>query len=210
MNVTAIRAIYKFEMSRTRRTLMQSIIAPVISTALYFVVSARRSAAHIRSRGRHLRRLHRPGARHAVASDARASSNASRHLLPKFTGTIYELSRRRCPIRDRRELRGGGSDQVVASASSSSRRSLWCRCVSSFGLSSVRPGDLQPRRFHHRHLGGRFPRSSRPYALIITPLTFLGGSFYSIDMLPPFWQTVSLFNPVVYLVRVFAGASTPR
>ena len=92
MNLHAIRAIYMFEMARTWRTLLQSVVSPVISTSLYFVVFGSAIGSRMtRDRGRQLRRVHRARADHADVADAEHLQRLLRDLLPKFTGTIYEM-----------------------------------------------------------------------------------------------------------------------
>ncbi|HEY6239538.1 MAG TPA: ABC transporter permease [Burkholderiales bacterium] len=211
VNVYAIRAIYKFEMSRTRRTLMQSIIAPVISTALYFVVFGAAIGARIPqvenvSYGAFIV----PGLI-MLSLLTQSISNASFGIyFPKFTGTIYELLS--APV--------SYFEIVVAYVGAAATKSIVLGLII-LATAAV----LVPLRVEHPvwmiaflvltsvtfSLVGfiigiwadGFEKLQAVPLLIITPLTFLGGSFYSINMLPPFWQTVSLFNPVVYLVSGF-------
>ena len=211
MNVYAIRAIYKFEMARTRRTLMQSIISPVISTALYFVVfgaaiGSRIAEVDVISYGAFIV----PGLV-MLSLLTQSISNASFGIyFPKFTGTIYELLS--APVSYLEILLG----YVGAAATKSIILGLIILATAAL---------LVPLRIEHPvwmilflvltsvtfSLFGfiigiwadGFEKLQLIPLLIITPLTFLGGSFYSIDMLPPFWRTVTLFNPVVYLVSGF-------
>jgi ABC-2 type transport system permease protein len=216
MNVHAIRAIYVFEMSRTRRTLMQSIVSPVISTALYFVVFG----AAIGSRIPHVEGTSYgafivPGLI-MLSLLTQSISNASFGIyFPRFTGTIYELLS--API--------SYLEIVVAYVGAAATKSII------LGLIILATAAfLVPLRIEHPvwmvfflvltsvtfSLFGfiigiwadGFEKLQLIPLLVITPLTFLGGTFYSIDMLPPFWQTVSLFNPVVYLVSVFRWSFT--
>jgi ABC-2 type transport system permease protein len=211
MNVHAIRAIYKFEMARTRRTLMQSIVSPVISTSLYFVVFG----AAIGSRIQHVDGVSYgafivPGLI-MLSLLTQSISNASFAIyFPRFTGTIYELLS--APV---------SSLEVVASyvgAAATKSIVLGLIILATAGL-------FVPLRIEHPlwmilflvltavtfSLFGfiigiwadGFEKLQLIPLLIITPLTFLGGSFYSIHMLPPVWQTVTLFNPVVYLISGF-------
>src|SRR5882762_6849838 len=211
MNVYAIRAIYKFEMSRTRRTLMQSIIAPVISTALYFVVFGAAIGGRISEvEGVTYGAFIVPGLV-MLSLLTQSISNASFGIyFPKFTGTIYELLS--APV--------SYLEIVVSYVGAAATKSVV------LGLIILATAALLvPLRVEHPvwmmlflvltsvtfSLVGfiigiwadGFEKLQAIPLLIITPLTFLGGSFYSIDMLPPFWQTVSLFNPVVYLVSGF-------
>ena len=211
MNVYAIRAIYNFEMARTRRTLMQSIISPVISTSLYFVVFG----AAIGSRISHVEGISYgaflvPGLI-MLSLLTQSVSNASFGIyFPRFTGTIYELLS--APV--------SYLEIVVSYVGAAATKSVV------LGLIILATAALiVPLRIEHpvwmllflvltsvtfSLLGfiigiwaDGFEKLQLIPLLVITPLTFLGGSFYSIDMLPPVWQTVSLFNPVVYLVSGF-------
>ena len=211
MNVHAIRSIYTFEMARTGRTLMQSIISPVISTSLYFVVFG----AAIGSRIPHVEGISYgafivPGLI-MLSLLTQSISNASFGIyFPKFTGTIYELLS--API--------SYVEIVVSYVGAAATKSIV------LGVIILATAALfVPLRIEHPlwmilflvltsvtfSLVGfiigiwadGFEKLQLIPLLVITPLTFLGGSFYSIDMLPPFWQTVSLFNPVVYLISGF-------
>src|SRR6184192_369906 len=211
INVYAIRAIYRFEMARTRRTLMQSIVSPVISTALYFVVfgaaiGGRIPEVEVVSYGAFIV----PGLV-MLSLLTQSISNASFGIyFPKFTGTIYELLS--API--------SYFEIVVSYVGAAATKSII------LGLIILATAGLfVPLRIAHPlwmilflvltavtfSLVGfiigiwadGFEKLQLVPLLIVTPLTFLGGSFYSIDMLPPFWQTVALFNPVVYLISGF-------
>ncbi len=211
MNVYAIRAIYRFEMARTRRTLMQSIIAPVISTALYFIVFGAAIGARIPEvEGVSYGAFIVPGLI-MLSLLTQSISNASFGIyFPKFVGTIYELLS--APV--------SYFEIVVSYVGAAATKSVI------LGLIILATAALLvPLRIEHPvwmmlflvltsvtfSLIGfiigiwadGFEKLQAIPLLIITPLTFLGGSFYSIDMLPPFWRTVSLFNPVVYLVSGF-------
>ena len=211
MNVHAIRAIYAFEMARTRRTLMQSIISPVISTSLYFVVFG----AAIGSRIQQLDGISYgafivPGLI-MLSLLTQSISNASFGIyFPKFTGTIYELLS--APV--------SYLEIVVSYVGAAATKSVVLGLII---LATA--AQLVPLRIDHPlwmilflvltavtfSLFGfiigiwadGFEKLQLIPLLVVTPLTFLGGSFYSIGMLPPFWQTVTLFNPVVYLVSGF-------
>jgi len=211
MNVYAIRAIYAFEMARTRRTLMQSIISPVISTSLYFVVFGAAIGARIPEvEGISYGAFIVPGLI-MLSLLTQSISNASFGIyFPKFTGTIYELLS--API---------SYFEIVLSYVGAAATKAVVLGLIILATASL----LVPLRIEHPlwmilflvltavtfSLFGfiigiwadGFEKLQLMPLLIITPLTFLGGSFYSIGMLPPFWQTVSLFNPVVYLVSGF-------
>ena len=211
MNVQAIRAIYRFEMARTRRTLMQSIISPVISTSLYFVVFGAAIGSRIAQvEGISYGAFIVPGLI-MLSLLTQSISNASFGIyFPKFTGTIYELLS--API--------SYVEIVVSYVGAAATKSIILGLVI---LATA--GLFVPLRIEHPFWmmlflvltavtfslvgfiigiwADGFEKLQLVPLLIVTPLTFLGGSFYSIDMLPPFWQTVTLFNPVVYLVSGF-------
>ncbi|PWR18816.1 ABC transporter permease [Zavarzinia compransoris] len=211
MNIHAIRAIYLFEMARAWRTLMQSIISPVISTSLYFVVFGAAIGQHMAAiDGVDYGAFIVPGLI-MLTLLMQSISNASFGIyFPRFTGTIYEvLSAPVSPF----EIVAG---YVGAAATKSVLLGLIILATSTLFV---------PVRIEHPVLmlaflvltavtfslfgfiigiwADGFEKLQLVPLLIVTPLTFLGGSFYSIEMLPPFWQTVSLFNPVVYLVSAF-------
>lgn len=211
MNPYAVRAIYAFEMARTRRTLMQSIISPVISTSLYFVVFG----AAIGSRIQHVGGVSYgaflvPGLI-MLSLLTQSISNASFGIyFPRFVGTIYELLS--APV--------SYFEIVVSYVGAAATKSIILGVII---LATA--GLFVPLHVAHPvwmalflvltsvtfSLFGfiigiwadGFEKLQLVPLLIVTPLTFLGGSFYSIDMLPPFWQTVTLFNPVVYLISGF-------
>ncbi len=211
LNVHAIRAIYAFEMARTRRTLMQSIISPVISTSLYFVVFGAAIGGRIPEvEGISYGAFIVPGLI-MLSLLTQSISNASFGIyFPKFTGTIYELLS--APV--------STLEIVVSYVGAAATKSIV------LGLIILATAVLLvPLRIEHPlwmvlflaltavtfSLFGfiigiwadGFEKLQLIPLLIITPLTFLGGSFYSISMLPPFWRTITLFNPVVYLISGF-------
>jgi len=211
VNLHAVRAIYGFEMARTRRTLMQSIISPVISTSLYFVVFG----AAIGSRIQHVEGISYgafivPGLI-MLSLLTQSIANASFGIyFPRFVGTIYELLS--APVSYFEIVLayvGAAASKsiilgliILATAALfvplSIAHPLWM--VVFLVLTSVTFSLLG---FVIGIWADGFEKLQLVPLLIVTPLTFLGGSFYSIDMLPSFWQTVSLFNPVVYLVSGF-------
>ncbi len=211
MNLYAIRAIYVFEMSRTWRTLLQSIVSPVISTSLYFVVfgaaiGSRMAAVDGVSYGAFII----PGLI-MLSLLTQSIANASFGIyFPKFVGTIYELLS--APVSPIEIVIG----YVGAAASKSLVLGLiilaTARLFVPFGI--THPGwmlaflvltavTFSLFGFIIGIWADSFEKLNLVPLLIITPLTFLGGSFYSISMLPPVWQTVTLFNPVVYLISGF-------
>jgi len=211
INHRAVRAIYMFEMNRTFRTLLQSIVSPVISTSLYFVVFG----AAIGSRMAQVDGIGYgafivPGLV-MLSLLTQSISNASFGIyFPKFVGTIYELLS--APVSAFEIVLG----YVGAAASKSVILGLiilaTARLFVPFGiihpvwmlafllLTSV---TFSLFGFIIGIWADGFEKLNLVPLLIVTPLTFLGGSFYSVGMLPPFWQTVTLFNPVVYLVSGF-------
>jgi len=206
-----MRAIYKFEMARTGRTLMQSIISPVISTSLYFVVFGAAIGSRIQQvEGISYGAFIVPGLI-MLSLLTQSISNASFGIyFPRFTGTIYELLS--APV--------SYLEIVVSYVGAAATKSIILGVII---LATA--GLFVPLKIAHPvwmlvflvltavtfSLFGfiigiwadGFEKLQLIPLLIITPLTFLGGSFYSIDMLPPFWQTVTLFNPVVYLISGF-------
>jgi ABC-2 type transport system permease protein len=211
MNWYAIRAIYRFEMARTRRTLMQSIVSPVISTSLYFVVFGAAIGSRIQQvDGISYGAFIVPGLI-MLSLLTQSISNASFGIyFPKFSGTIYELLS--APISPFEIV----LSYVGAAATKSIVLGLIILATSGFFV----PLQIQHPLWMLLFLvltsvtfslvgfiiglwADNFEKLQVVPLLIITPLTFLGGSFYSIKMLPPFWQSVSLLNPVVYLVSGF-------
>jgi ABC-2 type transport system permease protein len=211
MNMHAVRAIYRFEMARTWRTLMQSIVSPVISTSLYFIVFGAAIGSRIpQVDGVSYGAFIVPGLI-MLSLLTQSLSNASFGIyFPKFTGTIYELLS--APV--------SYVEILIAYVGAAASKSILLGLII---LATA--GFFVPLRIAHPvwmlaflvltaltfSLIGfiigiwadNFEKLQVVPLLIITPLTFLGGSFYSINMLPPFWQTVALFNPVVYLVSGF-------
>ncbi|MEK6223425.1 MAG: ABC transporter permease [Candidatus Dadabacteria bacterium] len=211
MNIYAIKAIYKFEMARTWRTLMQSIASPIISTSLYFVVFG----AAIGSRMGEIEGINYgafiiPGLI-MLSLMTESISNASFGIyLPKFSGTIFEILS--APVSYIEILIG----YVGAAATKSVILGILILVTARLFV----PYDIE----HPLWMIGFLVLTAVTFSLfgfiigiwadgfeklqiiplmIVTPLTFLGGTFYSIKMLPPIWQKITLFNPVVYLVSCF-------
>ena len=211
MNLHAVRAIYMFEMARTARTLMQSILAPVISTSLYFVVFGAAIGSRITEiEGVSYGAFIVPGLL-MLSLLMQSISNASFGIyFPRFTGTIFELlSAPVSPLEIVLGYVGAAATKsvilgviILATAALfvplEIAHPLWMTVF--LVLTSV---TFSLFGFIIGIWADGFEKLQIVPMLIITPLTFLGGSFYAIDMLPPFWQTVSLFNPVVYLVSGF-------
>ena len=211
LNVYAIRALYQFEMARTWRTLMQSIASPVISTSLYFVVfGAAIGARMVQVDGVPYGAFIVPGLI-MMSLMTQSVANASFGIyMPKFSGTIYEILS--APISALEIVLG----YVGAAASKSIILGLLilatARLFVNFDI--VHPVWMMVfmvlTAIAFSLLGfiigiwaDGFEKVQIVPMLVITPLSFLGGSFYSLSMLPPLWQKVALFNPVVYLISGF-------
>jgi len=211
MNLQSVKAIYMFEMSRAMRTLMQSIISPVLSTSLYFIVFG----AAIGSRIQHIDGVSYgafivPGLI-MLQLLTQSISNASFGIyFPRFTGTIYELLS--APVSPLEIVLG----YVGAAATKSIALGLIILATAALFVDLHIAHPLSMLAFliltalTFSLLGfiigiwaDGFEKLQVIPLLVVTPLTFLGGTFYSINMLPPFWQKVTLFNPVVYLVSGF-------
>jgi ABC-2 type transport system permease protein len=211
MNVYAIRAIYKFEMARTFRTLMQSIVSPVISTSLYFIVFGSAIGKRmVEIDGVSYGAFIIPGLI-MLSILTESISNASFGIyMPRFSGTIYEvLSAPISPIEILIGYVGAAASKsvmlgviILATArlfvSFSILHPLWM-----FAFLILTSVTFSLFGFIIGIWADGFEKLQIVPMLIVTPLTFLGGSFYSINMLPPLWQKVTLANPVVYLVSGF-------
>ena len=192
---------------------MQSIVSPVISTSLYFVVFGAAIGSRITAgRGRHLRRLHRARPDHADGAHRRASpTRPSASTSRNSPGTIYELLSAPVSYLEIVRLlcrRGGHQVDHARPDHPGDGATSSCRCTIEHPFWMVLFLVLTAVTFSLFGFiigiwADGFEKLQLIPLLIVTPLTFLGGSFYSIDMLPPVWRTVSLFNPVVYLVSGF-------
>ena len=211
MNFQGIKAIYMFEMSRTRRTLMQSMISPVISTSLYFVVFGSAIGSRITEiEGVSYGAFLVPGLIMLMLLTQSISNASFGIYFPKFTGTIYEiLSAPVSPLEIMLGYVGAAATKsvvlglvILATAGLfvplQVAHPVWM--VAFLVLTAVTFSLLG---FIIGILAENFEQLQVVPLLVITPLVFLGGSFYSINMLPPFWQNVTLFNPVLYLVSGF-------
>jgi ABC-2 type transport system permease protein len=211
MNHRAVMTIYGYEMARWRRTIMQSVVSPVLSTSLYFIVFGSAIGSRITDiEGVSYGAFIVPGLI-MLSLLTQSISNASIGIyFPKFTGTIFELLS--APV--------SYLEAVIAYVGAAATKSMVLGAII-LGTASL----FVPLHIAHPlwmlvfliltsvtfSLFGfiigiwadGFEKLQIVPLLIVTPLTFLGGSFYSIHMLPPFWQTVTLFNPVVYLVSGF-------
>ena len=211
MNIYAVMAIYKFEMARMWRTLFQSIASPIISTSLYFVVFGAAIGSRIGDIGGVTYGAFIVPGLVMLTLMSESISNASFGIyMPRFAGTIYELLS--APVSSMEAILG----YVGAAASKSVilgtlilvtarlfvpyhiQHPLWM--VGFLILTAV---TFSRFGFIIGIWADGFEKLQIVPLMIVTPLTFLGGSFYSIHMLPPFWQKVTLFNPVVYLISGF-------
>ena len=211
MNIEGVRAIYKFEMARARRTITQTVVSPVISTSLYFVVFGAAIGSRIQSVGGIAYGSFIVPGLVMLSLLGQSISNASFGIyFPRFTGTIYEILS--APV--------SAAEIVLGYAGAAATKSV---ILGAIILATA--GLFVPLRVEHPlwmaaflvltattfSLFGfiigiwadGFEKLQIVPLLIVTPLTFLGGSFYSINMLPPAWRTVALFDPVVYLISGF-------
>ncbi|MEL6099849.1 MAG: ABC transporter permease [Pseudomonadota bacterium] len=211
MNLTAVRAIYVFEMARFFRTIAQSLISPVLSTSLYFVVFGTAIGSRIdQVEGVSYGAFIVPGLIMLTVMTQGISNASFGIYFPKFIGTIYELLS--APVNFLEIVMG----YVGAAATKALIIGLIILATSYFFVDLTIQHPLAMLAFlvltclSFALFGfiigiwaGNFEQLQLVPLLIITPLVFLGGSFYSISMLPPVWQTISMFNPVVYLVSGF-------
>ncbi len=214
MNLNAVLAIYRFEMARFFRTFLQSLISPVLSTSLYFVVFGAAIGSRIDEvEGVSYGAFIVPGLI-MLSVMTQAISNASFGIyFPKFIGTIYELLS--APV--------NFLEIVLGYVGAAATKALFIGTI--ILITAFFFVDLQIQNpvamvlflvltcvsfalfgFIIGIWAGNFEQLQLVPLLIVTPLVFLGGSFYSISMLPPIWQTISMFNPVVYLISGFRWA----
>ena len=211
MNLHGMAAIYRFEMARTGRTLLQSIVAPVISTALYFVVFGSAIGSRIQEvDGVSYGAFIVPGLIMLNLLTQSVSNASFGIFFPKFTGTIYEILS--APV--------SYLEVVISFAGAAATKATMLALIilATAGLFVplhvehpvwmlafllLTAGTFSLLGFIIGIWADNFEKLQLVPLLIVTPLTFLGGSFYSIHMLPPFWQKVTLFNPVVYLISGF-------
>ena len=211
MNRHAVLAIFRFEMSRFRRTLWQSLVTPVITTSLYFVVFGAAIGSRMSEVGGVPYGAFIVPGLVMLSLFTESLNNASFGIyLPKFTGTIYEVLS--APVSPLEMVLG----YVGAAATKSVILGLVILATAGVfvPISILHPfwmiafllltaATFSLFGFIIGVWAQGFEQLQFIPLLVITPLTFLGGTFYSIDMLPPFWQTATLFNPVVYLVSGF-------
>ena len=211
MNLYGIWAIYRHEMARWMRTLMQSLIAPVVTTALYFVVFGQAIGDRIEQvDGVNYASFLVPGLVMLTILTQAVTNAAFGAFFPKFVGSIYELLS--APL--------SSFEIVVGFVGAAATKSVIIGSVILLTATFFVDYELQHPFWMAVILivtclsfsllgfiigiwAKDFDQLQMVPLLIITPLIFLGGSFYSITMLPPFWQTVTLFNPVVYLISMY-------
>ena len=210
-NFQAVKAIYRFEMARALRTLMQSIISPVISTALYFVVFGAAIGSRVQEiDGVSYGAFIVPGLI-MLSLLTQSIANASFGIyFPKFTGTIYELMS--APV--------SAMEIVLSYVGAAATKSIVLGLIILATASLIVPIRIEHPFWMLLFLvltavtfclvgfiigiwADGFEKLQIIPLLVVTPLSFLGGSFYSIHMLPPFWQKITLLNPVVYLISGF-------
>ena len=211
LNVHAIRAIYRFEMARTGRTLMQSIVSPVLTTSLYFVVFGTAIGSRMGEiDGVGYGAFIIPGLV-MLSLLGESISNASFGIyMPKWSGTIYELLS--APV--------SFAEVVIGYVGAATTKSLAIGVLILVTARVFVDYEIQHPFWMLAFLlltaasfslfgfiiglwADDFQKLQVVPLMVITPLTFLGGAFYSIKMLPPVWQTITLFNPVVYLISGF-------
>lgn len=211
MNGRGVWAIYRFEIARALRTVVQSLVTPVITTSLYFIVFGAAIGSRLQSTGAvHYGAFIVPGLI-MLTLFTESTSNASFGIyFPKFTGTIYELLS--APV--------SPAEIVLAYVGAAASKSIVLGLVILATAGLFTPVTV----LHPLWMIGFLVMTAATFSLfgfiigiwaqgfeqlqfipmlILTPLTFLGGAFYSIDMLPPAWRTFSLFNPIVYLISGF-------
>ena len=211
MNVHAIRAIYRFEMARTFRTITQSIASPVLSTSLYFVVFGSALGSRMGEVGGVSYGAFIIPGLIMLALLNESISNASFGIyLPKWSGTIYELLS--APV--------SPLEVVIGYVGAAATKSVMLGVLILATARVFVPYEIAHPLWMAVFLlltsvtfslfgfviglwADDFQKLQVIPLMIVTPLTFLGGAFYSINMLPPVWQTITLFNPVVYLISGF-------
>lgn len=211
MNWYAVKAIYRFEMARTFRTLGQSIASPVLSTALYFIVFGRAIGGRVGDiDGVSYGAFIVPGLVMLSILNESISNAAFGIYLPKWSGTVYELLS--APVSTLEVLLGYVGAAATKSMILASLILVTARFFVPYEV--LHPGWMLAFLFLTAVTfclfgfviglwANDFQQLQVIPMLVMTPLTFLGGAFYSIDMLSPFWQKVALFNPVVYLISGF-------
>ena len=218
MNLYGIRAIYNFEMARMKRTIMQSVLSPVISTCLYFVVFGSAIGSRMGSIDNIEYGAYIIPGLVMLSLLMQSISNASFGIyMPKFSGTIYEVLS--APVSYVEVVLG----YVGAAASKSVILGVLILVTARFFVDYeiahpvamivfllLTASTFSLFGFVIGLWATDFQKLQVIPLMIVTPLSFLGGAFYSIDMLPPLWQKIALFNPVVYLISGFRWSFTGR
>lgn len=210
-NRYAVWAIYKFEMARAKRTLMQSVVAPVLTTSLYFVVFGAAIGGRTQSVGDVSYASFLVPGLIMLSVLTQSIANASFGIyFPKFRGTMYELLS--APVSPMEAVLGyvgaAASKSIILGGITLATAALFVPIhiahpiwmISFLVLTAI---SFSLFGFIIGILADSFEQLQIVPMLVITPLTFLGGAFYSIDMLPASWRTIALFNPVVYLISGF-------
>ncbi|WP_010324761.1 ABC transporter permease [Marinobacterium stanieri] len=214
MNLNGVRAIYKFEMNRTRRTMMQSVISPVLSTSLYFIVFGTAIGSRMGEiDGVSYGAFIIPGLL-MLSLLSESISNASFGIFfPKFSGTIYEVLS--APVSSFEIIAGYVGAAATKSLIIGTLILLTARLFVDYSIAHplwmlafllLTALTFSLFGFIIGVWANDFQQLQIIPLMVITPLTFLGGAFYSINMLPEPWQTLTLFNPVVYLINGFRWA----
>jgi len=211
VNLYAIRAIFLYELARTGRTLLQSIVAPVVATSLYFVVFGAAIGTRIAQvEGVSYGAFIVPGLMMLTLLTQSVSNASFGIYFPRFTGTMYEILS--APV--------SAFEIVIGYVGAAAVKSIIVGLIILATAGLFVPLEIAHPLWMLAFLvltavtfsllgfiigvwADGFEQLQFVPLLVITPLTFLGGTFYSIDVLPPAWQTVTLFNPVVYLVSGF-------
>ena len=211
MNVYAVRSIYLFEMARTQRTWLQSIVSPVISTSLYFVVFGAAIGSRISTiEGVAYGAFIVPGLMMLMLLTQSVSNAAIGIYFPRFTGTIYEIL----------SSPTSALEIVIGYVGAAATKSIILGLIILATAGLFVPLQIQHPWWMLAFLvltavtfslfgfiigiwADGFEKLQKIPMLIVTPLTFLGGSFYSVNMLPSGWRTLTLLNPVVYLISGF-------
>ena len=211
MNLQAVKSIYRFEMARMRRTVVQSIVAPVLSTSLYFVIFGSAIGSRITEiDGVSYGSFIVPGLIMLAILTESISNSSFAIYFPKFTGTIFEILS--APVSFVEILLGyvgaAATKSIIIGAIILATASFFVDIHVAHPIVMVLFLVLTSIAFSLFGFilgiwADGWEKLTIVPILVIMPLTFLGGTFYSISMLPPAWQTISLFNPVVYLVSGF-------
>jgi ABC-2 type transport system permease protein len=209
MNLHAVRAIYLFELNRTWRTIFQSILTPVLTTSLYFIVFGSAIGGRMQSvDGVSYGAFIVPGLMLLTILSESISNSSFGIYLPRFTGTIYELLS--APIGVAETLLGYVGAAATKSVILAAIILVTARLFVPFhivhplwaaGFVVLIAVTFSLFGFILGVWADGFEKLQIVPLMIVTPLTFLGGTFYSIDMLPPLWRSLTLFNPIIYLVN---------